>query len=162
MKQPAIIVALIASAFVAAKTGAQDSPSSPVPPSAPGKGESNNALRISPTQLAELENRALNAGDGSAAWDVAHYFDRYKNDHQRASYWFQISAENGYDLGQYTFAVILDGMKDYNSPKSSDVISRDRERACFWLRKALSNDTPPHRAAAKVVYKQIIFRCHIL
>jgi TPR repeat protein len=143
MKQLAIIVALSASLLLAAESIAQDAheiltPSfKPKPADSANKGD-NDVFAIPSEELAVLKAKAL-GGDGESARKIAIYFNFYKYDALSGKYWLQISAEDGYELGQLNLAEELDDAENVYRSEPPDEIQRDKERACFWFKKAAEN-----------------------
>jgi TPR repeat protein len=166
MKQAGYIMPFLFLAFFVAVANAQGflSPPPPPPPAptlprqqlpSPSGYGFNDEFFIPPMELAELERKALD-GDGESAERIARYFDFYVLDHKSARYWMQISAEDDYGLGQFNFAYMLDSSNSPPQGEDKEAVKLDRERACFWLKKAIGN-----RVKVEDIYSRFKSHCKL-
>jgi TPR repeat protein len=103
-------------------------------------------------ELPSLEQKALE-GDIEANKRLHTYYAIYKADYWRGRFWLQIGAENGSPEAQYEFAKLL--LSDL-PVRDAETLEQDKERACFWLRRAIASKLP-----ITEVYVSYLDKCRI-
>lgn len=76
----------------------------------------------------ELELKAIN-GSGSAAMELAHYYEIAEINPPKEEYWAQVAAENGDTDGEYTLGFVL-------TERSEPLV---HQRGCYWIKRAAAH-----------------------
>ncbi|TXH65382.1 MAG: sel1 repeat family protein [Lysobacteraceae bacterium] len=98
-----------------------------------------NLLVESSCDEACLKDKAL-LGDGSAAYRLGNSY--MYTDRDAMSFWYQISAENGEKLGQYSYAHFL---------AAYSTESKDCLRAIYWFKRASTQGHAESKKASRLL-----------